>query len=183
MTSKSAPPRSTRLAHRLRRGYRGQEPPPRDATAQARRGEFCGRNQCCSCSCARAEQSDGSWPREQDPACRSSLRPNAQSTNDACSTKGKPHKLKPDEQVSPVNQAAICLKLSDDGQLTYTSLITFCKCELISRATSSTTIWPIGCMEETGSIAETSTFPSSFCCTTTLQGKIVPTLSSAWSAR
>ena len=46
----------------------------------------------------------------------------AQSKNDACSTKGKPHKLKPDEPVTPVNQVAICLKLSDDGQSAMASL-------------------------------------------------------------
>ena len=32
-------------------------------------------------------------------------------------TKRKPHNLKPDEPVTPVNQTAICLKLSDDGQI------------------------------------------------------------------
>src|SRR5450759_4217189 len=38
-----------------------------------------------------------------------------QSKIDACSTERKPHKLKQDEPVTPVNQTAICLKLSDDG--------------------------------------------------------------------
>ena len=40
----------------------------------------------------------------------------------------------------------------------------------------------IAAMEATGSIAATSTLPSPFSCTTTLQGSIVPTLSSAFSA-
>ncbi|MGB6935820.1 MAG: hypothetical protein WBE14_03740, partial [Xanthobacteraceae bacterium] len=39
-----------------------------------------------------------------------------QSKNDACSTKRKPYKLKPDEPVAPVNHAAISRNLSDDGQ-------------------------------------------------------------------
>src|ERR1700686_3768396 len=40
-----------------------------------------------------------------------------QSKNDACSTKRKPHKLKPDEPVNPEVHTAICLKLSDDGHI------------------------------------------------------------------
>ena len=39
-----------------------------------------------------------------------------QSKNVACSIKRKPPKIKPDEPVHPVVHAAICLKLSDDGQ-------------------------------------------------------------------
>lgn len=39
-----------------------------------------------------------------------------QSKNDACSTKRKPYKLKPDEPVAPVNHAAISRNLSDDGR-------------------------------------------------------------------
>ena len=35
----------------------------------------------------------------------------------ACSTKRKPHNPNPDEQDRPLNHAAICLKLSDDGHL------------------------------------------------------------------
>ncbi|MGB6799316.1 MAG: hypothetical protein WBE48_22810, partial [Xanthobacteraceae bacterium] len=40
-----------------------------------------------------------------------------QSKNDACSTRRKPHKLKPDEPVTPVNHAAIPRNLSDDGHV------------------------------------------------------------------
>src|SRR3974390_568986 len=39
-----------------------------------------------------------------------------QSNIDACSTKRKPPKLKPDEPHPPVNHASISRNLSDDGQ-------------------------------------------------------------------
>ena len=67
-----------------------------------------------------------SSPTREDPTCTSgALRQSywkekgsneTQFKIDACSTKRKPHKLKPDEPDTPVNHAAICLKLSDDGQ-------------------------------------------------------------------
>jgi hypothetical protein len=44
-------------------------------------------------------------------------RPRTQSKDDACNTKRKPPKLKQDEPVDPDVYTAICLKLSDDGQL------------------------------------------------------------------
>ena len=52
-----------------------------------------------------------------------------------------------------------------------------------SFATSARPGLPIACMEATGSTAETSTPPSACCCTMTLQGSIVPILSSSCKAR
>jgi hypothetical protein len=50
------------------------------------------------------------------PSCCKEKGSNAtQSKLDACSIKRKPHKLKPDEPVTPVVHTATCLKAFDDG--------------------------------------------------------------------
>jgi hypothetical protein len=53
--------------------------------------------------------------------CREKGSNKTPSKNDACTTKRKPPKLKRDEPASPVNHAATCLKLSDDGHVSFSS--------------------------------------------------------------
>lgn len=60
--------------------------------------------------------------------------------------------------------------------------ITFSSLDLISKAIAARFSFSIACIDATGSTAATSMSESDFCCTITLQGNIVPILSSCCNA-
>ena len=60
--------------------------------------------------------------------------------------------------------------------------IALCSLRRTSSAFFASSGFPIACIEATGSIAATSIYPEPTSCTITLQGSMVPTLSSSFKA-